>query len=87
MTKITVLDKYRKTRKPVLVKKSVSREEYIDLLETVETYIKKLYPNNDTSMKIIQEMKFVASLNHKFRENTYIDLKTFSDVLYERIHA
>lgn len=81
-----------RSRRPVLVKELVSRVEYIELLETIETYIEQVKPLRkkpnglDNAVKIIQEMKFVGSLNHKFRQETFHELEDLSDDLYIEIH-
>jgi hypothetical protein len=95
MTKISVLDKVRRTRKPVLTKKLVSKEEFIDLLETVEAYINYLQTNRGYNLKksilIIQEMKFSGIFDlpssRAFRQKTFNELKDFADDLYVEIHT
>jgi hypothetical protein len=95
MTKISVLGKVRRARKPVLVKKPVSKEEFIDLLETVESYINHLQTsrgyNLKKSIQIIQEMKFSGIFDlpssRAFRQETFDELKDFADDLYVEIHT
>jgi hypothetical protein len=93
MTKISVLDKVRRTRKPV--KKLVSKEEFIDLLETIESYINHLQTskgyNLAKSILIIKEMKFSGIFDlpssRAFRQKTFDELKDFADDLYVEIHT
>jgi hypothetical protein len=94
MTKISVLDKVRRIRKPVL-KKDISKEEFLDLLETVEKYVNYLQMNRGYNLKksilIIQEMKwgnlFDLPSSYKFRQETFDELKDFADDLYVEIHT
>jgi hypothetical protein len=69
-----------KTRKVVLTKTIVTREEFCELADKVLS----LVPNNKMSRDLIVEMKWDACYNDKFRNKTYPELKVLYEVLRAR---
>jgi len=71
-----------KTRKVVLQKTIVTREEFCELADKVLS----LVPNNKTTRALIVEMKWDACYNEKFRNKTYPELEDLYETLCARAH-
>jgi hypothetical protein len=71
----------------------VSYVEFLDTLEAATHYVDQLRPlrenqaSLDAAEDIIIEMKFVASYNHKFRDNVYESLNQLLDEMYVEIYS
>jgi len=77
-----------KTRKPVFTRTEVTREEFIDLANAVESCLSELEgtPNVDTSKarSLLHELRWCAANNRKFRIDTYPELEELFYELHER---
>ena len=70
------------------IKTPISREEYLDMADTVEVLIKERYPRwSHHSVAILWEMKFSAMFNIKFRQESYYELEELSEELYAEVHS
>jgi hypothetical protein len=77
-----------KTRKPVLTKTIVSRDEFAALVDKTMELTNQL-KNVDTKaiVNLLAEMKFSACFNEKFRNKTYPELEELCNDLRKRINA
>ena len=63
----------------------MSLAEYIEAIDTVEQLVDELeLPNRQAIREMLDEMRFGAHFNHRFREDTRDDLLELIDVLYAR---
>jgi hypothetical protein len=71
----------------------ISRAEYMDLLDTVENYIRYLRPKRktqkhlDKALDIVKEIRFVATFNHAYRKETYDQLNRLLDDMYIELQS
>ena len=74
-----------KTRKPVFTKTLVTRDEFFDMADAVKDTLAELR-NIDisTAVKILNEMKFCACFDYKFRQDIYPELEELFYDLYAR---
>jgi hypothetical protein len=73
-----------KTRKPVFTKSVIDTEQFLDMLDAVESVAEELgYKSHD----IIKEMEFNGRLSYEFRQKYYDQLEELLYELYERVQA
>ncbi len=67
---------------------TMSTEDYIDALNTVEQLTEEVRPHQlETVRGLLHEMRFCACFNEKFREETSNELQELIDNLYAETQA
>jgi hypothetical protein len=74
-----------KTRKTVLTKTPVTRDDFWDLVEATKEVVRELQGvNMKQTLNLLAEMKWNAAYNQEFRNKTYLELEDLFYLLHER---